>query len=87
MSMFRQEICPIEGKRINKHWYIDYNGKRIYFCTPGASAKFKKDPDRYMAEFEEKGVILEDTPKPKQDRGLHKKGARKEPAGKYRNPG
>ena len=87
MPMFLQEVCPIEGRRINKNWYVDYEGKRIYFCSPSAPGKFKKDPERYMRDLHERGVTLEDTPKPKQDQGVHKKGAKKEPAGRYRNPG
>ena len=87
MPAFKQEVCPIEGKRINKKWYLDYNGKRIYFCSPSAHKKFMKDPDRYMEELEERGVELEDTPQPWQDHGVHKKGSKKEPSGKYHNPG
>ncbi|HUS57722.1 MAG TPA: hypothetical protein VM141_03640 [Planctomycetota bacterium] len=87
MSLFKQEVCPIEGRRINKSWFVDYDGKRIYFCSPSAPKKFLKAPARYMEELRLKGVELEDTPKPKQDRGVHKKGAKKEPAGKYHNPG
>jgi len=87
MPMFMQEVCPIEGRRINKRWYVDYKGKRIYFCSPSAPRKFMKDPDRYFNELLEKGVTLEDTPKPSQDHGIHPKGAKKEPAGGYHNPG
>jgi len=84
MSALKQEICPVSGKRINKDWFVDYNGKRIYFCCPSCPATFKKDPEKYMEEFRERGIELENTPPSTQDHGMHRKGARKEPHGGHR---
>ena len=29
-----QTVCPVMGGVINKDLYVDYKGKRIYFCCP-----------------------------------------------------
>jgi YHS domain-containing protein len=58
-----QETCPVlEGRPINKKFYVDYEGKRIYFCCPGHDKKFLEDPEKYMKQMKEAGVVLEDAP-------------------------
>jgi YHS domain-containing protein len=57
-----QEVCPITGKKIDKSVYVDYEGKRVYFCCPGCKATFSKDPDKYVKAVEAKGVNLAKTP-------------------------
>jgi YHS domain-containing protein len=57
-SESKQTKCPIRGSTINQ-------GKRIYFCCPPCIKEFKKDPEKYMKDFEEQGVVLEDAPGPK----------------------
>ncbi len=57
-----QKDCPILGSPVNKKVYVDYKGKRVYFCCPPCIAKFNKDPEKYMKKFEEQGVVLEDAP-------------------------
>jgi YHS domain-containing protein len=64
-SESKQTKCPIRGSTINKNVYVDYQGKRIYFCCPPCIKEFKKDPEKYMKDFEEQGVVLEDAPGPK----------------------
>jgi YHS domain-containing protein len=58
-----QTKCPVLGNPINKDIYVDYNGKRIYFCCAGCPQEFKKDPAKYMKKLEEEKVTLEATPK------------------------
>ena len=60
-----QTNCPVLGSPVNKNVYTDYNGKRIYFCCPPCIQKFKKDPEKYMKQFEKEGVVLEDAPQAK----------------------
>jgi len=36
-----QTVCPVLGGNVNKEVYVDYKGKRIYFCCPGCDAEFK----------------------------------------------
>lgn len=58
-----QVNCPIMGTPINKKIYVDYKGKRIYFCCPVCPAEFKKNPDAIIKKMEAEGIILEDSPK------------------------
>lgn len=57
-----QSKCPVQGGPINKEVYVDYNGKRIYFCCDGCPQEFMKDPPKYMKKLEEQGVTLEAAP-------------------------
>ncbi len=57
-----QTECPIQGGKIDKNLYTDYQGKRIYFCCSGCADDFKKDPDKYLKKMEEQGVTLENAP-------------------------
>jgi YHS domain-containing protein len=59
-----QTTCPVLGSPVNKKVYVDYKGKRIYFCCPPCISKFNKEPEKYMKKFEEQGVVLEDAPGP-----------------------
>jgi YHS domain-containing protein len=40
-----QTSCPIMGFSINKKYYVDYRGKRIYVCCKECLAQVKKDPE------------------------------------------
>lgn len=57
-----QTKCPVLGNPVSKKVYTDYNGKRIYFCCPPCIKEFKKNPEKYMKQFEKEGVVLEDAP-------------------------
>jgi YHS domain-containing protein len=57
-----QAICPIQGGKIDKSIYTDYQGKRIYFCCSGCIDDFKKDPDKYLKQMQQQGITLEQTP-------------------------
>ena len=59
-----QTTCPVMGGNIDKNHYADYQAKRIYFCCPGCSDTFNKDPDKYVKALRDQGVTLADTPKP-----------------------
>ena len=58
-----QTTCPVMGGKINKKFYADVKGKRVYVCCPGCVAKVKADPDKYIKKLEDAGVKLEDAPK------------------------
>ena len=59
-----QTVCPVLGGNIDKKVYVDYQGKRIYFCCPGCDAEFKKDPEKYLKKIEAQGITLEKCPAP-----------------------
>jgi YHS domain-containing protein len=58
----QQTACPVMGGKVDRSVYTDYQGKRIYFCCSGCVDDFKKNPERYMKQMEEQGVVLEATP-------------------------
>ena len=57
-----QTVCPVMGGKINKEFFADYQGKRVYFCCPACKATFEKDPAKYVKAMEDKGVVLDKTP-------------------------
>ncbi len=59
-----QTTCPMmKGNPINKKIYVDHKGKRVYFCCSDCTKTFKADPDKYMKQMADAGVILKDVPK------------------------
>ena len=60
-----QTLCPVLGGNVDKKVYVDYQGKRIYFCCQGCDAEFKKDPEKYMKKLQEQGITLEKCPETK----------------------
>ena len=59
-----QTACPVTGKEINKKFFADYEGKRVYFCSENCIAEFNKDAAKYVKKLTDEGVTLESTPKP-----------------------
>ncbi len=57
-----QTTCPVLGGKINQQVYVDYQGKRIYFCCQGCDKEFRKNPEKYLKKIEEQGVTLEKSP-------------------------
>lgn len=46
-----QSVCPMSGKPIDKKSYVDYKGRRVYFCCDKCKAGFEKDPEKYLAKL------------------------------------
>ena len=59
-----QKVCPVLGGNVDQKVFVDYQGKRIYFCCQGCDAEFKKDPEKYMKKIREMGITLEKCPEP-----------------------
>ncbi len=62
-----QATCPVMGDKIaclilDKDIYMDYEGKRIYFCSKDCREKFKKDPEKFIKKMEDQGVVFEKAP-------------------------
>jgi YHS domain-containing protein len=64
-----QTTCPVMGGKINNNIYVDYQGKRIYFCCKGCDTEFNKDPGKYLKKLEEQGVTPEAIPESKAKTG------------------
>jgi YHS domain-containing protein len=47
-----QTMCPImDGNKIDKNVFVEYKGKKVYFCCPDCKAKFNADPEKYIAKL------------------------------------
>ena len=47
-----QTTCPVmDGNPIDKQYFTEYQGKKVYFCCPGCEAKFKAAPEKYLAKL------------------------------------
>ena len=46
-----QTICPVEGGNIDKKVFVDYQGKRIYFCCKGCPEQFMRAPEKYLPKL------------------------------------
>lgn len=62
-----QTTCPVMGGKVDKKSFVDVKGKRIYMCCPGCADKIKADPDKYIKQLEDQGVVLEKAPAQKKE--------------------
>jgi YHS domain-containing protein len=47
-----QTTCPVmDGNPINKNVFVEYKGKKVYFCCADCKAAFEKDPEKYIAKL------------------------------------
>ena len=46
-----QKTCPGMEGAINEDIYVEYKGKKVYFCCQGCAEAFKKDPEKYLAKL------------------------------------
>jgi len=46
-----QETCPVMEGPINEDIYVEYKGKKVYFCCEGCVEAFKKEPKEYLAKL------------------------------------
>jgi YHS domain-containing protein len=47
-----QTTCPVmEGNPIDKTLFVEYKGKKVYFCCIGCPEKFLADPEKYVAKL------------------------------------
>lgn len=51
-----QTLCPIMGNPVNKEIFVDYHGKRIYFCCAGCDSTFMEDPEKYLDQMKADGI-------------------------------
>ena len=58
-----QKLCPVMGGEIDKSVYLDYQGKRVYFCCAGCIESFNKEPQKFIQKMTAEGITLEDAPR------------------------
>ena len=52
IAAIEQTTCPVmEGNKINKEYFVEYQGKKVYFCCAGCDEKFMADPEKYLAKL------------------------------------
>jgi len=54
-----QTTCPVMGGKIDKKYFADHKGARVYFCCAACIDTFKKDPQKYITKLETQGVALD----------------------------
>ncbi len=57
-----QKNCPVSGDPIDKTYFTDYKGRRIYFCCKQCITDFGKDPVSYLAKIDQ--PVDKNAPKP-----------------------
>lgn len=47
-----QTTCPvIEGRAIDKSFFVEYKGVKVYFCCEGCKPDFEANPEKYLAKL------------------------------------
>ncbi len=47
-----QKMCPVMANMpINKDIFVEYQGKKVYFCCNDCKAKFEKEPEKYLSKL------------------------------------
>jgi YHS domain-containing protein len=52
MAAAEQKTCPVmDGNPIDKNIFVEYKGKKVYFCCTACKEKFLADPEKYIAKL------------------------------------
>lgn len=46
-----QTTCPVMGGAIDKKIFVEYKGKKVYFCCSMCPAEFQKNPEKYISKL------------------------------------
>ena len=46
-----QTTCPVTGEAIDKNVFVEYKGKKVYFCCAMCKPKFEADPNKYISKL------------------------------------
>ena len=47
-----QMVCPVmKGQPIDKTIFVEYQGKKVYFCCESCKAAFEKEPEKYVKDL------------------------------------
>ncbi|MHC5088699.1 MAG: efflux RND transporter periplasmic adaptor subunit [Planctomycetota bacterium] len=46
-----QTLCPVMDNPINKEVFVEYRGKKVYFCCSGCDETFLADPEKYLPKL------------------------------------
>jgi YHS domain-containing protein len=48
-----QTSCPVSGKPIDTSVYVDYQGRRLFFCCDKCPVEFAKDPQSILKKMDQ----------------------------------
>ena len=54
-ASIEQKTCPVSGDKIDPAVFVEYKGKKVYFCCSACIAPFQKDPRKYLAKLPQFG--------------------------------
>jgi YHS domain-containing protein len=43
-----QKTCPVSGKPISRDHFVEYEGRKVYFCCGNCPAEFQESPTKYL---------------------------------------
>ena len=41
----------MDGNKIDKNVFVEYKGKKVYFCCADCKAKFEAEPEKYLPKL------------------------------------
>ena len=51
-AAMEQTTCPVmDGNPIDKNVFVEYKGKKVYFCCKACVEQFQADPEKYVAKL------------------------------------
>jgi hypothetical protein len=52
VAAIEQTKCPVlPNNPIDKNVFVEYKGKKVYFCCENCKAEFNKDPEKYVKDL------------------------------------
>ncbi len=51
VAAVEQTLCPVLEGKIDKNVFVEYKGKKVYFCCADCKAKFQAEPEKYIAKL------------------------------------
>jgi len=50
-AVAEQTTCPVMGGAIDKSIFVEYKGKKVYFCCKACVDTFRANPEKYLAKL------------------------------------
>ncbi len=50
-ASIEQKNCPVTGDPIDPNVFVEYKGKKVYFCCSMCIAPFNKNPEKYLSKL------------------------------------
>ena len=50
-GLTEQTTCPVMEGPINKDLFVEYQGKRVYFCCQACVDQFNAEPEKYLSKL------------------------------------